>query len=346
MVSTQLVLIVIAVEAVALAVGLALLVGHGACFAARERWLRPRLSSARAGIAADLIEPSGDERPVALLKRLPFAARLRVLGDLEPSVAGAQRDELLKLARRTGIIDRASRLCRSRRWKRRLRGARIHTLLGGGEEDMPTLFDDPHAPVRAEAAAWSAGHPQREVIDRLIGLLGDDATLCRFTVKDSLLRLGRPAVEPIAEYLVAASGARAAAGLEVAAALGDPRLLDAGFRLLRDEDSATRCRAAELLGALGGKGAVAAITASLADPAAAVRATAARTLGEGHHWTAGAPLAAALRDPSWEVRSAAGVALRHLGAPGELLLERMVTDDDPFAADMARLTLSRPGSPA
>lgn len=346
MISTKLVLIVIAVEAVALAVGLALIVGHGAWFAARERWLRPRLSAARAGIVADLIDRPSHELSVALLDRLPFAARLHLLGDLEPSVAGAQRGELLDLARRAGILDRASRLCRSRRWKRRLRGARIHTLLGGGEQDMPRLFDDLRAPVRAEAAAWGAEHPQPEIIDRLIGLLGDEATLCSFTVKDSLLRLGPAAVEPIADYLATASGARAAAGLEVAAALGDPRLLDAGFRLLADEHPATRCRAAELLGALGGEDAVAAIIAGLADPAAEVRAAAARALGEGHHWTAAPPLAAALRDASWEVRSAAGLALRQLGAPGELLLQRMVADQDRFAGDMARLILSRPGAPA
>jgi hypothetical protein len=345
-ISTRLVLIAIAVEAVALLVGLALLAGHGAWFAARERLLRPRLSAARAGIVAGLTEGSSDELSLALLDGLPFGARLGLLGDLEPSVAGAQRGALLELARRAGILDRASRLCHSQWWKRRLRGARIHTLLGGGEEDMPRLFNDLHAPVRAEAAAWAAEHPQREVIARLIALLGDDATLCRFTVKDSLLRLGPAAVEPIAEYLATASGARAAAGLEVAAALGDSRLLEAGFRLLGDEHPATRCRAAELLGALGGEDAVAAMIASLADPAADVRAAAARALGEGHHWTAAPPLAAALRDASWEVRSAAGLALRQLGAPGELLLQRMVGDDDRFAGDMARLILSRPNSPA
>jgi len=345
-VSRQLVSIVIAVEAVALAVGLALLTGHGAWFAARERRLGSRLSAARAGIVAGLIDRPSHELSAALLEGLPFAARLRLLGDLEPSVAGAQRDELLELARRAGILDRASRLCRSRRWKRRLRGARIHTLLGAGDDQMPRMFDDRHPELRAEAAAWSAEHPQREILDRLISLLGDEATLCRFTVKDSLLRLGQAAVEPLKDYLATATGPRAVAGLEVAAALGDPRLLDAGFRLLRDEDPTTRCRAAELLGSLGGEDAVAAITAGLKDPAAQVRAAAARALGEGHHWTAAAPLVAALRDGSWEVRSAAGIALRRLGAPGELLLQRMLTDDDRFAGDMARLILSRPGAPA
>jgi hypothetical protein len=343
-VPTQLVLSAIAVEAAALAAGLVLLIGHGAWFAARERRLAPRLLAARMGIVAGAVERPHDGLPVALLEGLPVVEQLRVLGEAERSVTGAQHGRLRELARRAGVLDRASRLCRSRRWKRRLRGARIYTLLGGGEEDVPRLFDDRRAEVRAEAAAWGAGHPEGEVVVRLLELLGDEATLCRFTVKDSLLRLGPAAVEPLTGFLATASGVRAAAGLEIAAALRDPRLLDAAFRLLRDEDAATRRRATDLLGALGGERAAAALMAGLHDPAAEVRAAAARALGQGHHWTAAAELAAALRDASWEVRRAAGMALRRLGAPGELLLRRMLSDEDHFAGDMARLMLDIPRS--
>jgi hypothetical protein len=45
------------------------------------------------------------------------------------------------------------------------------------------------------------------------------------------------------------------------------------------------------------------------------------------------------------VRRQAGLALRALGAPGELLLRRTVAGDDPFAADMARLLLELPPAP-
>jgi len=269
-----------------------------------------------------------------------------VLGDARRSVSGAQRVELRELARRAGLLDRAGRLCRSRLWKRRLRGARVYTLLGGGEEDVPTLFDDRRAEVRSEAAVWASEHPERRIVDRLLELLGDDATLCRFTVKDSLLRLGPPVVEPLRSFLVTARGRRAAAGLEVAAALGDPRLLGAGFRLLEDGDAATRRRAIDLLGALGGEQAGAALVAGLRDPAPDVRAAAARALGHGHHWSASGSLATAMRDDDWAVRHAAGMALRRLDAPGELLLLRMRGDEDRFARDMARLMLEVPGSAA
>ena len=346
MVSTHVVVIVLAVEATAVVVGLLLLGGHGAWLAARERRLAGRISAARLAIVSGLIEGPHDELPVGLLDGLPFSVQLAVLGDVEPSVAGAQRAELCDLARRRGILDRAGRLCRSRRWKQRLRGVRIYTLLGGGEDAVPRLFDDPRAAVRAQAAAWAAEHPEAEVVARLLEMLGDPATLCRFTVKDSLLRLGSVAVEPLAVFLAGASGGRAATGLEVAAALHDPRLLEAAFRLSRDEEAATRRRAADVLGALGGGPAVAALIAALVDPAAEVRAAAARALGRCHHLKAAAGLVAALRDRSWEVRREAGVALRGLGPPGELLLRRMSSDGDRFAADMARLMLDLPQAPA
>ncbi len=344
MISTQLVLIVIVVEAVAIFVGVALLAGHGVWLAQHERRLSPRILTARTAIVVALVERPRDELPVALLDGLPFAERLGVLGDAEPSVAGAQRVQLRELARDAGMLDRATRLCRSRRWKRRLRGARIHTLLGAGEDAVPGLFDDPRAEVRAEAATWGAAHPEGDIIARLLELLGDEATICRFTVKDSLLRLGPAAVEPLRDYLSTASGERAAAGLQIAASLHDARLLDVAFGLLDDELVATRRYAIDVLGALGGERAAAALTAGLDDPAAPVRAAAARAIGQGHHWTSAPGLAAALRDESWEVRRAAGLALRRLGAPGELLLRRMLKDEDRFAADMARLMLDIPRS--
>lgn len=342
MVSTQVVVLVLVVEAVALMVGLALLAGHGGWWALRERRLAPRVLAARAEIIAQLIDRPGEELPLALLDGLPVSERLRVLGEVEHSVGGAQRAAVGDLARRAGMLERAGRLCRSRRWRSRLRGARIHTLLGGGEEEVPRLFDDRHAAVRAEAATWAAAHPRPDIVARLLELLGDEATLCRFTVKDSLLRLGPAAVDPLARFLASASGERATAGLEVAATLSDPRLLDAAFRLLHAEDAQTRRRATDVLGAIGGERAAAAVAAALDDRAPEVRAAAAQAIGTGQNWSVAPQLAAAMRDSSWDVRRAAGLALRELGAPGELLLRRILLDEDRFAGDMARLMLETP----
>ena len=51
---------------------------------------------------------------------------------------------------------------------------------------------------------------------------------------------------------------------------------------------------------------------------------------------------ARLRDPSWRVRRDAAVALRTLGGPGRMMLERALRDEDGFARDMARQTLDLP----
>jgi HEAT repeat protein len=98
--------------------------------------------------------------------------------------------------------------------------------------------------------------------------------------------------------------------------------------------------------AIGGAEAAAVLQRLLADPDPAARAAAAGGLGHLGHWPAAAALAAALRDPSWDVRRGAGLALSALGAPGELFLREALTDQDRFAADMARQILELPHSRA
>jgi hypothetical protein len=100
-----------------------------------------------------------------------------------------------------------------------------------------------------------------------------------------------------------------------------------------------------VLCALGGPEAVAALTAQLADTAPDARAAAARALGALGHWPAAPRVASLLGDRGWSVRREAGLALRALGAPGELLLRRAVAGEDRFGADMARLLLELPPAP-
>jgi HEAT repeats len=345
-ISTREVLIVLIAEAGALVVAFVLLAGHGVWMAQREQRLAPRREAARAAIVAALVERPDDSLPLAALDGLPRAERLRVLGHADAWVTGRQRAALHDLAERAGLLSRADRYCRSWDWRRRLQGVRIYTMLGGGDHVVSRMFDDRRPEVRAEAALWAAEHPEHTIVERLVSLLGDQATLCRFMVKDSLLRLGATAVDPLCDFLVSAKGPAAAVGLEVAASLRDPRLLDAGLRLVESRDDGLRRRAIELLGALGGERAVEMLVSGLHDQCDEVRAVAARALGSGQHWRTAGDLAAALHDPSWAVRHEAGIALRRLGPSGELLLRRMLADDDESARDMARLMLDLPFVPA
>lgn len=338
----RLVVVGLAVEGAVLLAGLLLLAGHGVVVELRGRLVGRRLAAARRALAGALEGDGLRERGPELVAGLPTAARLRLFGDLKPTLAGARREALTDVAADVGLLTDAERRCRSRRWKQRLRGARMLTLLGGGEDVVPRLFDDRSDEVRAQAAEWAAGHPRPEVVTRLLGMLTDTKTVCRFTVRDSLLRVGRAAIGPLAGYLEGAERGKAAAALEVAVWLPDPVFLPSALRLSADPEPRTRALSATMLGALGGPDSAKRLLELLGDPGGEVRAAAAQGLGKAHHWPAAARLVEVLRDSSWDARLQAGLALRRLDGAGELMLRRALTDHDRFAAEMARLVLDLP----
>jgi HEAT repeat protein len=330
------------VIAALLLAALVLLVAHGTWRAISEaRWRRP-LARARTALAqtADRLEPA--EEDLRALRRLPADRRVDLFAELAQSVAGAPRSALAETAAELGVIARAERWCGSRWWRRRLRGARLLTTLGRGEEAVPPLLADPRPEVRAQAAEWAAGHGSPETVRRLTVMLGDPMGLARFTVMDSLIRLGAAAVEPLRATIETAEGRAAAAALRVGAAIGDPRLAAAARERLDDPEPAVRAWAVRLAGAVGGDENAAAVVDRLADPAQEVRAAAAIALGRVGHWPAAPALAERLSDPSWEVRRNAALALRVLGPAGELLLGRALREEDRFARDIARQTLDLP----
>ena len=333
---------------------LVLLVAHGTWRAISDaRWRRP-LADARTALAqtADRLELAPENAQA--LRRIPDERRIDLFAELAQSVAGAPRSALAEAARDLGVIDRAERLCGSRVWRRRLRGARLLTTLGGGEEAVPPLLADPRPEVRAQAAEWAAGHGSEENVRRLTAMLDDPLGLARFTVMDSLIRLGAAAVVPLRDAIAATGPGTVrdltadrdsdavVAALRVGAAIGDPRLAPAATERLEDEDPAVRAWAVRLVGAVGGDENAAAVVGRLEDPAEAVRAAAAVALGRLGHWPAAPALAARLSDPSWLVRRNAALALRSLGPAGELLLGRALREQDRFARDIARQTLDLP----
>jgi hypothetical protein len=337
-------LVPIAVVEIALvAVALVVLIGHAGGVAAWRRWHGPRLVRAAATLAAaiDGAAPSRDD--MAEFAALPVRAQIGVVSDLGESLGGVQKQRLAGLAAEVGLMQKAERWCLSRRWGIRLRGVRLLTLLEGGQTVVPPLLDDVRPEVRAQAAQWAGDHPEPEVIDRLIAMLADPETICRFTVQDSLLRVGRAGAEPLLRFLSNANGSAAAEALEVAAGIADARFLAPALDLCGASDARTRALAATLAGSVGGAQASAALVELLADCDPEVRAAAAKALGNLGHWPAAGTLAICLRDPSWQVRRAAAVALRALGGAGMMMLRRARSDGDRFARDMARQVLELPG---
>ncbi len=305
----------------------------------REAPTRKLVLDSLRDVALDAAEPdpSGAE-----LSRVPARLQVTLLTEILRPLGRVERERVATVAETAGVVRRAERWCASRRWWRRVHGARLLSMLGRGADVIPALLGDPSAEVRAEAAAWAASSREPEVIEGLLDMLGDHENICRYTVKDSLLRIGRPVVEPLAQRLSTLDGLALREALTVAAPLAESRLLEPALTHLAHAEPAVRALAVDVVGRTGGRVAIDRVGALLDDPDPAPRASAARALGHLGHWPAGTRLAALLRDPSWDVRRAAGVALHGLGAPGVLLLRRALNDEDRFAADMARQLLEIP----
>ena len=329
-------------EAALIAAALLVLIGHAILIARKRRYQRAVLSGAALTLAAAVGGEAPERDALDQLAGLPRSAQIGAFADLSKSLSGVQRQRLADVAAAVGLTGKAEDWCHSRRWGERLRGARLLTLLGEGDRVVRPLLDDPRPEVRAQAAQWAADHPEPEVIERLLSMLSDPETLCRFTVKDSLMRIGRASADPLLRYISEVDGLPATEALEVAAGIADARFLTPALKLCKATDPRMRSLAARLAGSVGGARAAEALTELLADPDADVRAAAAKALGRLGHWPATTTLAACLRDPAWEVRRAAAIALKAMGAAGVLLLRRALTDRDRFARDIARQVLDLP----
>ncbi len=304
----------------------------------------PRVTRARSALVNMLTRDSRkgdtlDNELRSAFKRLPVHQQVNLFSDLASSLDGNQRALLTEFAIEFGLVERAENACRSRLWWRRLYGCRLLTLVGEGESIVPKLFHDQHPDVRAQAAEWAATHPKPEIVAALVNQLAAPTDLGRFSVQDSLLRLGSPANEPLTEYLATHQGTAVEAALEVAIGLADPRMLSAALTLCHDSEPRVRALATALIGALGGDDSLPILMNLLDDPADDVRAAAAEALGRLKYVSSAPALALKLRDRAWDVRLASGLALRNFGAPGILYLRRSIGDVDPYAADMAHQLL-------
>jgi hypothetical protein len=339
MVSESLLDVAVLIVAAGLALALVLLAGHGAARLAAEARYAPRVRRARAALLAAIDRGRPDEESREALAALPAERRLALFDAFARNLAGPEREVVSAAAREAGVIEHAERRCASRRRRRRLHGARVLSLLGGGEQAVPPLLEDPRPEVRAQAAEWASAHPRTDVVEAVIGLLADGSRFVRYTAMDSLIRLGGAATGPLARAI---AGGASAPALEVAARIATPGLAAAAGGRAGDEDPAVRAWVARVLAAVGGAAHAATVTGLLDDPEPEVRAAAAVALGRLGHWPAAPALTARLRDPAWLVRRDAAVALRTLGDPGRMMLERALRDEDAFARDMARQTLDLP----
>ena len=301
-----------------------------------DRRQRKLMAAARKTLVVAATTSGTDLAPV---RDLPPRVLVRALTQIARSVSGPELGRIRTVADHLGIVRSAERLCTSPFWWRRLYGARVLTQLGTNNEVVPALVFDRNAVVRAQVAVWVAVRQDTGMIENLIELVYDPVAYCRFAAKDALLRLGGPAVSPVAERLRLASGAEARPLLEIAAGIPNGEFVDSARRLCSDPDPRTRAAAADALGAIGGNAAIEELTRLLTDVDPATRTNAARAIGRIEHWPSATQLSALLGDDVWEVRSTAAHSLRMLGAPGELVLRRVAREEGTVASDVAKQAL-------
>lgn len=338
MISGEILRSVLAVEAVAILVFLSAVAAHSLWLWRRQRADAPRLTQGHSALSAMIVGDLNEDR-MAELRGLPARVQRDVVEQLAVNVSGAEGLRVSSVALSLGLVESARRRCRSRWWWRRLLGAHQLNVFGGGDEVLPGLFDDPHPAVRAQVIEW-AGDARREgLAQRLVSSLQDPSPLCRYTAADSILRAGAPLVDALARELSARDGVEQAQLLTVLAQRPDPRYRQVCLEAVADELPALRAAAAALLGGVGGAEAGGVLRSLLADSDSTVRAAAADALRRLGYKQAVADLALLLRDPSFPVRRAAGAALAALGPSGILMLRHYLSDEDPFAADMAQYSL-------
>lgn len=334
--------LVMEIELGLLVFSVVLFFAHGAWLYIISQRTTAQLVHARAVIVKVISGNEHSTADVLLLQRLSRNVKTTAFLEMSRNISGDAKDRLRTVARSTGLVESAKDYCKSRRWRNRLRGARLLTNLDEPDSLVRRLLRDPHPDVRAQAAEWAAIQPTAAIIEEMLVLLGDSDTEFRFAVQDALLRMGREVVGPLAEYLDRSEGVAAELGLNLAAAIAEPRFLSSGLRLSRSENPSVRESAIRLLASVGGNEAEARITEALHDSAPAVRAAAAAGLGRIKHWRSAIQLSKMLADPAWSVRRESAVALRRIGGPGLLLLQRAASSSEPVVSDIAQLTLDTP----
>lgn len=344
MVNRNLLDIVMFIEIALLVLAVVVFFTHGIwLFVTQKKFLRD-MAAARNSLTQLLSRGTINIEEIDALRRIPRDPQVAAFLEASRNLTGAGKERLRFVAREVALLDGARKLCESRLWTRRLRGARLLARMDVPDPLIEKLLVDTNPAVRAQAAEWAATQPSPGIISTMLTMLADPATQARFAVQDALLRMGAVIADPLASFLETHSGLPAESGLRVAESLAEPRFLSAALRHSASEKVGVRTAAANLLGAIGGAESAARLIELLKDPDSLVRAAAAHGLGRMQYWQAASQLAEALQDRTWRVRRDAGLALRALGAPGALFLRRALKGNDPFAADMSQQVLDLPAA--
>ena len=258
-------------------------------------------------------------------------------------ISGADRDQLVSVARRMGMVAEYSGELRSGNRNERVRAAEALSEIADPETlpDLVFALADTVPEVRVQAAAALAHIGESRAVKSLLVALDQQDEGSAQRLADALYGFGAAAVEEAARYLTGPGKYRPLVARTLGL-IGDIRAEDSLLQALDSTDQALRIRAAAALGRAGTPRAVPYLLELLSDTQWEVRAQAATAVGRRLDQRSVPWLKRALSDEAWWVRHNAAAALVEIPGGSDAL--RLALDHpDPYARDAAAAVLLSSG---
>jgi HEAT repeat protein len=307
----------------------------------RERFDEFRRAS-YIGALSEMATRSG--YPLEMLRRWsPDGVFLETLLEFLKFLQGGERQNLLRLARELGIVERfVTELRMSKRRNRRVEAAKALAEFAdpASADALLDALEDPVDEVRWQAAGALAKIGDPRAVRPLLEVLHRETDWGANRIADTLVAFGSTAVPDLARYALLSDPALSpnTAHLPLVARvlgiIGDIKAEPAMLSALESDDGELRIRAAAALGTVGSLACVPALIRALRDSEWEVRAQAAAALGRQMDGRAIAGLREAMRDENWWVRQNSAQALSEIPAGVGALISGL-EDEDRFARDAA-----------
>jgi HEAT repeat protein len=271
----------------------------------------------------------------------PDGVFLETLLEFLKFLQGGERQNLLRLARELGIVERFVTELRTAKG----RNKRVEAVKALAEFADPASADallealsDPVDEVRWQAAGALAKIGDPRAVRPLLETLQREADWGANRIGDTLVAFGSAAVPDLARYALLTDSSLSSSTshlplvARVLGIIGDVRAEPAMLSALASDDAELRIRAAAALGTVGSLTCVPALRRALGDPEWEVRAQAAVALGRQMDGRAIASLQESMRDENWWVRQNSAQALSEIPG-GVVALVESLEDEDRFARD-------------
>jgi HEAT repeat protein len=305
----------------------------------RERFDEFRRAS-YIGALSEMATRSG--YPLEMLRRWsPDGVFLETLLEFLKFLQGGERQNLLRLARELGIVERFVTELRTAKG----RNKRVEAVKALAEFADPASADallealsDAVDEVRWQAAGALAKIGDPRAVRPLLETLQREAEWGANRIGDTLVAFGSAAVPDLARYALLTDSSLSSSTshlplvARVLGIIGDVRAEPAMLSALASDDAELRIRAAAALGTVGSLTCVPALRRALGDPEWEVRAQAAVALGRQMDGRAIASLQESMRDENWWVRQNSAQALSEIPG-GVVALVESLEDEDRFARD-------------